>query len=62
MGFETPAKEGTKLADGQHQALTTEPAQMRIIIGTRNLFEPIEKLQLQDGGQLKGDTQNAAPL
>ena len=60
MDFETPAKNGTELTDGQHQALAAELAKARVIVGPRNPFEPIEKLQLQDRGQFKGQTQNAA--
>lgn len=60
MSFETPAKDGTKLADGQHQAFAAKFAKARIIIRLGNLLEPIEELQLQDSGQLKRQTQNTA--
>lgn len=50
MSFETPAKDRTELADGQHHTLAAEFANARVIIGASNLFEPIEELQLQEGG------------
>ena len=53
MNYETPAKQGTKLANGQHQALTAKLAEARILIGASNLFEPVEELQFEDAGQLK---------
>ena len=62
MGFETPTKDGTKLANGQHQADAAELAKARVFIGLRNLFEPIEKLQIQEEGQFKGQPQNTAGM
>lgn len=50
MEFESPTKDGTKLADGQHQTDAAKFTKARIIIRLGNLFEPIEELQLQDGG------------
>jgi len=53
---------GRKLADGEHEPNAAELAKTRVIIGTCNLFEPIEELQLEAGGQLKRQTQKAARL
>ena len=60
MEKQTPAKDRTKFADGQHQTLPAELAGTRVGIRARNLFEPIEELQLEDGGQVKRQTQNTA--
>ena len=62
MEEQTPTKDRTKLTNGQHQTFATELAKTRVIIGTRNLFEPIEELQLEDGGQFKRFTQNTAGM
>ena len=62
MNFETPTEERTELTDWQHQPLSAELAQAWVILGLGNLLEPIEKFQLQDDGQLKRKTQNAASL
>ena len=62
MNFETPTKDGAKLADGEHQALPAELAEARVFIGASNLFEPIEELQFEDGGQLKRETQDTASV
>ena len=50
MEEQTPTKDRTKLTNGQHQTFATELAKTRVFIGTRNLFEPIKELQLEDGG------------
>ena len=60
MEKQTPAKDRTKFADRQHQTLPAELAGTRVGIRARNLFEPIEELQLEDGGQVKRQTQNTA--
>ena len=60
MEFEPPTKDGTKLADGQHHADATELAGAWINFGASNLLEPIEELQLQDRGQFKRQTEDAA--
>ena len=62
MDFETPAKDGTKLADGQHQPLAAEFAQARVCFGLSNLFEPVEEFQLQDDRQLKRKPQDMASV
>lgn len=62
MKFEPPTKDRTKLADRQHHADATKLAKARIIIRLGNLFKPIEELQLEDSGQLKRQTQNAASV
>ena len=49
-----------KLADGQHHTLAAKLANARVFFGASNLFEPVEKFQLQDNGQLKRQTQDAA--
>lgn len=51
-----------KLPEGQHHPLAAELADTRVILGAGNLFKPIEELELQDGGQLKRQTQNAAGM
>ena len=48
MSFEPPTKDGTKLANGPHHADAAKLAKARIVIGTRNLFEPIKEFQLED--------------
>ena len=53
---------GRELADSQHHTLAAKLAEARVIIGASNLFEPIEELQLQDDGELKGETQDAAGM
>ena len=60
MEFETPAKDRAKLTDGQHKTLPAELAGTRVNVGASNLFEPIEELQLENSGQLKRQTQDAA--
>ncbi len=62
MKKQTPAKDRTELADRQHQTLPAELAGTRVIIGARNLFEPIEELQLQNSGQVKRQTQDTASM
>ena len=51
-----------ELADRQHETLAAKLAKAGIFFGLGNLLEPIEELQLQDEGQFKGQTQNAASL
>ena len=58
--MQTPAKDGTELADGQHHADATELAGAWINFGASNLLEPIEELQLQDRRQFKRQTEDAA--
>ena len=53
MDFETPAEDGTELADGQHQSLATKLAGARVVLGSRDFLEPIQELQFGDDGQLK---------
>lgn len=53
MKFETPTEDRTEYADGQHQTKTAGTAQTRIIAGLRDVFEPIDELEFEDGRQLK---------
>ena len=50
MEFEPPAKDRTKLVDGQHKSHAAKLANARVFFGASNRFEPIEKLQLEDDG------------
>lgn len=62
MKKQTPAEDRTKFADRHHQTLPAELAGTRVGIRARNLFEPIEELQLEDGGQVKRLAQSAAGM
>lgn len=60
MKKQTPAKDRTKFTEGQHQTIAAELACTRVNIGLRNLFEPIKKLEFEDGRQLKRQPQDTA--
>ncbi len=62
MDFETPAKDGTELADWKHEAQTTEFAKTRVLLGQGDFLEPIEELQFGEEGQLKRETEKLASV
>lgn len=62
MSKQTPTKDGRELANRQHQTLSTELAETRVVVRASNLFEPIKELQLEDGGQLKRLAQKTAGM
>jgi len=62
MNFETPAEDGSELADRQHQSFATELAGARVVVGLGDFLEPIEELEFGDEGQLKRETEEAASV
>ncbi len=62
MENQAPAKDRTKLTNGQHQTFAAELAGTRVNIGASNLFEPIEELQLENSGQFKRQTQDTTGM
>lgn len=62
MQFETPAEDGSELADRQHQSFATELAGARVVVGLGDFLEPIEELEFGDDGQLKRETEEVASV
>ncbi len=62
MNFETPAEDGTELAEGQHQTLATELAGARVLFGLGDFLEPIQELQFGEERQLKGEPEETASM
>ncbi len=62
MNFKTPTVNGTELAEGQHQSLTAELAEVRVLLGLSDSFEPVQELQFGDNGQLKRQTEDVASV
>jgi len=60
--FQAPTVDGSELTDRQHESLAAELADTRICFRLSNRFEPIQKFQLGDDGQWKGQSQEAASL
>lgn len=62
MDFETPAEDRTEFTAGQHQSLATKLASARVLLGSRDLLEPVEELQFGNDGELKGETEEMASM
>ena len=60
MHFETPAEDGSELAEGQHEPIAAELAEARVLIGLGDFLEPIEELQFGEEGQLKREPEEMA--